>query len=45
MTIGGVIGFDGVVEIRIAGRGFSLASIKSEKNKLNANNNNLALAA
>jgi len=41
----GRIGFDGIVEISAAGRGFSLASLKNEKLKINANNDNYALAA
>ena len=39
------IGFDGTVETRVAGRGFSWASLKNEKLKLNAKNDNFALAA
>ena len=41
----GRIGFDGIVEVSAAGRGFSLASLKNEKLKINANNDNYALAA
>ena len=41
----GRIGFDGIVEVSAAGRGFSLASLKNERLKINANNDNYALAA
>jgi hypothetical protein len=43
--IWGRIGFDGIVETGAAGRGFSLASLKNEKLKINAKNDNFALAA
>jgi hypothetical protein len=38
-------GFDGIVETQVAGRGFSLASLKNENLKINAKNDNFALAA
>jgi len=38
-------GFDGIVETGVAGRGFSLASLKNEKLKINADKQELALAA
>ena len=41
----GRIGFDGIVEVSAAGRGFSLASLKNERLKINAKNDNFALAA
>lgn len=41
----GRIGFDGIVETSVAGRGFSSASLKNGKLKINAKNDNFALAA
>jgi len=41
----GCLGFDGVVEAGEAGSGFSLATLKNESIKINADNNKLALAA
>jgi hypothetical protein len=38
-------GFDGIVEAGVAGRGFSLASLKNGKLKINAKNDNFVLAA
>ena len=42
---GGVIGFDGVLEARIASSGFSFATLKNGKLNINADNRELALAA
>jgi hypothetical protein len=41
----GRIGFDGIVEVSAAGRGFSLASLKNGKLKINANEDNLVPVA
>ncbi len=41
----GCTGFDGGTEFRVASGGFSLATLKSEKNNINAKNDNFALAA
>ncbi len=43
--IWGRIGFDGIVETKIAGRGFSLASLKNGKLNINARNDNFVPVA
>ena len=45
MLYGGVNGFDINLELWIASSGFSLATKKNGKLKINARNNELALAA
>lgn len=42
---GGVIGFDSTIEILIASSGFSLGHLNHVREKINADNNELAFAA
>ena len=44
-THGGVFGFDSIIEILIASSGFSLGHLNNVREKINADNKELAFAA
>lgn len=45
IVYGGVFGFDSTIEVLIASSGFSLGHFNHVREKINADNNELALAA
>ena len=45
IVLGGVNGFDSIIEVLIASSGFSLGHFNYVREKINADNNELALAA